>query len=349
MFEYEPPLFGRPELNPWHPAFDNRLAADLAEREEVDEGQDEGGIPRRRVQRGIPPAHGPVLDIRLMPVVRELAAELAAETAGRDRFQAAAPADLYHAAGTFVRYRLASLDIIRHADRDARRAFRSDLWELGRRSSPQMQRVVQLMAHFTPHIMKSRANANDPMCGELVIPERLRNFAADLSPMGASLKPNQLATNYVSRELGRAKCQTPSYTPYIVADFSAPPWPVPSADRATAMAKWNSNNQAPKPGARPRSFHTWAMYRLRFIITADLCDAWLPFGGLSAQLNNLSTLLHLATVESISVALAHDTILSAHLEELARARDNETAGAVDFTDLFPRRKSFQDPRHISGG
>ena len=51
-------------------------------------------------------------------------------------------------------------------------------------------------------------------------------------------------------------------------------------------------------------------------------------------MDNLSILLHLATVESISVALAYGTILSAHLEELARARANKTAGAVDFMDLL---------------
>ena len=81
-------------------------------------------------------------------------------------------------------------------------------------------------------------------------------------------------------------------------------------------------------------FHTWALRRLRFMLTADHCDAWIRFGGLSAQLNNLSILLHLATVESIAVALAYDTILSTRLEELARSRANKTAGAVDFTDLL---------------
>ena len=66
------------------------------------------------------------------------------------------------------------------------------------------------------------------------------------------------------------------------------------------------------------------------MITADLCDDWLPFGGLAAQLNNLSIILHLATTESIAVALAYDSILPAHLGELARA--NRTTGPVDFMD-----------------
>ena len=100
------------------------------------------------------------------------------------------------------------------------------------------------------------------------------------------------------------------------------------------MAKWATIMQASKPGAQPPPFHTWALYRRRFIITADLCAAWPPFGGLPAQLNNLPILLHLATVESIAVSLACDTILSTHLGELARARANKTAGAVDFMDLL---------------
>ena len=77
---------------------------------------------------------------------------------------------------------------------------------------------------------------------------------------------------------------------------------------------------------------------MRFIITADLCDDWLPYGGLSAQLNNLSILLHLAAVESIAVALAYDTILSTHLGELARVRANKAAGKVDFMDLLSTKQ-----------
>ena len=212
--------------------------------------------------------------------------------------------------------------------------FLSDLRELGRRSFPETQLAMQLMEHFKPQLLKSKANAKSPLFDEIVIPGRLRNFRADLSPMGAFLKPNQLMANYASRELARGKRQTPPYTPYIVADISTSPWPVPSAEHTTAVAKWEANKQAPKPGAQPLPFHTWALYRLRFIIAADLCAAWLPFGGIAAQLNNLSILLHLAAVESIAVALAYDAILSAHLEELVRARADRTAGAVDFMDML---------------
>ena len=128
-----------------------------------------------------------------------LYAELLHETDGRGRFQTVTPSDLYRVAATFARYRVTSLDVIRRTDRCARRMFLSELRDWGRRTCPDMQ----LLSHFSPHMMKPMANANDPLSGRLVRPWELRNFSADLSPMGAFLIPNHLMDNYVSRELDR--------------------------------------------------------------------------------------------------------------------------------------------------
>ena len=54
----------------------------------------------------------------------------------------------------------------------------------------------------------------------------------------------------------------------------------------------------------------------------------------------MSTILHLATTESIAAALLYDSILSAHLEELARARVERSAATVDFAELL----SVEQPR-----
>ena len=81
------------------------------------------------------------------------------------------------------------------------------------------------------------------------------------------------------------------------------------------------------------------LYRLRFIFTADLCGAWSSFGGIVAQFNNLSVILHLATTETISAALIYDSLLSAHLEELARARQERSAAQVDFAELLSNEQS----------
>ena len=86
-------------------------------------------------------------------------------------------------------------------------------------------------------------------------------------------------------------------------------------------------------GGSSAPFHAWALYRLRFVIAADLCAAWIPFGGLSSQHNNLSIIPHLATTESIAVALARDSIPPRSIGGIS-ACDNRTAGSVDFMDML---------------
>ena len=54
--------------------------------------------------------------------------------------------------------------------------FLSDLRQLDRRSFPDMQLIMQLLEHFKPMSLKSRANTKDPLFGEVVIPARLKKF-----------------------------------------------------------------------------------------------------------------------------------------------------------------------------
>ena len=98
--------------------------------------------------------------------------------------------------------------------------------------------------------------------------------------------------------------------------------------------------QASEPGAPQLPFHAWGLYRMRFMMAADICDSWLPFGGVADHLDNLPIIPHLATTESIEAAIAYDTMLSAHMEDLACARAERTAGVVDFMDML----CFAHPR-----
>ena len=81
------------------------------------------------------------------------------------------------------------------------------------------------------------------------------------------------------------------------------------------------------------------MYRARFIFTSDICGAWPPYGGLSAQPNNFPAPLYLATTENVAVALAYDDRQSSHLAETALARAGRAIGAVDFADLLSTDRS----------
>ena len=90
--------------------------------------------------------------------------------------------------------------------------------------------------------------------------------------------------NYVSKELAKGRMQVPAYTPYIVADVTAAPWPVPTAEHTSAIAKWKGGRataghaKADRP--QPLPLNAWALYRLRFIFTSDLCSVWDSFGGI---------------------------------------------------------------------
>ena len=126
-----------------------------------------------------------------------------------ERFETASEHDMWQADGTFSRYRLASLAVIRHAGRDARRAFLPDLWELGRRSFPEMQLIMQLLSHFSPQMVKPSNNAKGPAYEEVLLPGKLKAYTADLSDLGAFFRPNKLMANYVILEMARGKQKAP--------------------------------------------------------------------------------------------------------------------------------------------
>ena len=140
--------------------------------------------------------------------------------------------------------------------------------------------------------------------------------------------------NYVSQELALGKLMVPSYTPNSAPNIAEVPWPAPSADRKAAMTMWSSNRQAAK-AAQPQPVHVnaWVLYQMRIISEAYICGEWDSFGGIAAQLNHLSIVLHIDTTESIGIVLTYGQLLKSHMGELARARVHDAAGVNDFREL----------------
>ena len=71
---------------------------------------------------------------------------------------------------------------------------------------------------------------------------KLPRYSDDLSSTGAFCNPNQLAANFISRELSIGKAHVPIHTPYIVADVASDSWPVPAAEHSMDITKWPSNS-----------------------------------------------------------------------------------------------------------
>ena len=71
--------------------------------------------------------------------------------------------------------------------------------------------------------------------------------------------------------VAKGRLQVPAYTPYIVADVTAVPWPVGTAEHTAALASWKAGKEKKKNVSRPQSMplNAWVLYRMRFIFTAD--------------------------------------------------------------------------------
>ena len=126
-FDHVPPFIG--------PEFRLPLAPDASHSEE---SESDDSRPRRRRRRPNP-RRTPVLDEAHRPLVAALLADITLEIAGRDRFAGFMPPDLLRAAETLVRYRLSTLEIIRHTERDARRLFLAECQHSEQQSFPELQ------------------------------------------------------------------------------------------------------------------------------------------------------------------------------------------------------------------
>ena len=126
-FDHVPPFLG--------PDFRLPLAPEASN---SDDSDSEDSRPRRRRRRHNA-RRTPVLDEAHRPLVAALLADITQEIAGRDRFAGFMPPDLLRAAETLVRYRLSTLEIIRHTERDARRLFLAECQHSEQQSFPELQ------------------------------------------------------------------------------------------------------------------------------------------------------------------------------------------------------------------
>ena len=145
------------------------------------------------------------------------------------------------------------------------------------------------------------------------------NFTATLSSI---FVPDQDMANSISLELARAAATVPSYSPYIIPQLSEKPWVVPTPDHASAIARWRENTRDNRRRVRQEiSFQCWVTYQMRFIITAHLCKAFDPFGGIGPQFSHLAICLNIAIIESVATAMSYDRLVKIHLQAAARRRD----------------------------
>ena len=177
--------------------------------------------------------------------------------------------------------------------------------------------IYDLFEVFPPP--KRGRNIKEVEFAEPNIPHALSSFTAQLSTISTVLQPTQEMVNLVAEEMARAAAFPPPYKPYITVDYTAHPWLPRIATHIASLTAWRARVQR-IPNKHDISFQMWLRHHLRFLVTADLCHAWQPFGGLAAQLSQLTVLLALASTETCSFAMQYHAELSRFLSDAARAR-----------------------------
>ena len=124
--------------------------------------------------------------------------------------------------------------------------------------------------------------------------------------------------NAISEEIARGEANPQPFHPYVVPNYHEHPWLPRITAHVNAYNTWKTKAKGTKKQAI--SLQQWLHRHIRFVITAEMCSLWTPFGGLAAQFNHIAVLLTLATLESAGFAIRYHELLVRTLSDYARAR-----------------------------
>ena len=117
--------------------------------------------------------------------------------------------------------------------------------------------------------------------------------------------------------------------PLRFAPLDKEPWPPTLFEHKKALGGWATRMKS-FAGDQSLSFQAWIFYRLRFIISAEVCSAWDSFGGFIDQINNIGVALNIAISENVGTSLKYFEFLHTQLESYARSRATD----IDYYKLL---------------
>ena len=178
--------------------------------------------------------------------------------------------------------------------------------------------VYDLFEVSPPHLKRGRT-IKDVEFTEPNIPHALISYTSQIATISTAPQPTQEIVNIAAEESVRDAAFPPPYRPYVTVDYTAHPRLPRIATHIASLSAWRASVRR-FPNKQGISFQMWTHHHLKFIVTADLRNAWRPFGGLAAQLSQLAVLLALASTETCSFAMQYRAELSRFLADAARDR-----------------------------
>ena len=199
-----------------------------------------------------------------------------------------------------------TVDISRRSNVQARKYLFEDLRGKDKLAFGEISFLVALGQHLQPDEQAASVREKDVRFTPIDIHKALTDFSPHLGGIGGIIHPDQDMVDWIMREIAKAHHKGPTYEPYLVAKLDAAPWILPSHDHAAALTNWRAQSKQARRTALPQevSIQAFCLYHLRFLLAAEICHAFDPFGGLVPQISHLGAILALAATEHIGVALA---------------------------------------------
>ena len=232
----------------------------------------------------------------------------------RAEFTRFCPDTVATTATILVRFGIETFEELRSTRADQRSHFLADAKKSYRFKS--MKMIHELFATFPP--LKKGRNITAMDFNEIQITQRLKSLKLDLSSISGTLRPVQEMVNAISEEIARGEANPQSFHPYVIPNYHEHPWLPRNNAHITAYHTWKNKITGPKKPAI--SLQMWLHHHLRFVIAAEMCSLWTPFGGVAAQFNHIAVLLTLSTLESAGFAIRYHESLIRTMADYARAR-----------------------------
>ena len=230
-----------------------------------------------------------------------------------------------------------TVDISRRSNVQARKYLFEDLRGKDKLAFGEISFLVAPGQHLQPNEQAASVREKDVRFTLVDIPKALTDFAPHLGGIGGIIHPDQDMVDWIMREIAKAHHKDPPYEPYLVVRLDIAPWLPPSHDHTAALTNWRAQSKQARRVTLPQevSIQAFCLYHLRFLLAAEICHAFDPFGGLAPQISHMGTVLALAVTEHIGIALAYHRVVNQKLQEKARQRVTTLSA---FTDVLKERQ-----------
>ena len=265
-------------------------------------------------------------DIGFQTRVSTLSKELNGEISLRPSLQHFVSEDVHFTAYILARSGLDSVDDIKLSLPLNRKFLLQDLRD---GDLPHRDLIFLLKVFETFQPTHKNRNTKHPEFEEVCIPLKLGRSSIPLASLPGLLLPDLRMVNEISEMIAKGQACSPAYTPYVYSPLNKEPWIPTLYEHKKAHGGWTSRMKS-LTSEQSISFQSWKLYLLRYIFPAEVCGAWLLYGGIIAQINNLGITLSLAATGNVGVALKYFDFLHTQLESYARSR----AVNIDYFRLF---------------